>query len=267
MRNDKPRFSKCPWVDLAEIEERNDQATLLALSFPSSISARSTQRHLLNLGLLQDRLELQDLPKTYSPTSSGCLSFSRTVRSHSTCYGKAMKRTALNSDSGLGVTFQPKNVRFLGSRLGGMAKFASICPHVFLYDYVWVTLSNWVWVQTGWCATRIIKSTYGFEDHLTHPDVVNMANWAPKSYHDNENLQFHPGIHHDSSIFTFFTYCMFTFSLLHGFPVQISSETDPVSSRWQPVGVILRSMKLLRLALPSSKSQQNQQIGVYWVFN
>ena len=139
MRNDKPRFSKCPWVDLAEIEEGNDQATLLALSFPSSISARSTQRHLLNLGLLQDRLELQDLPKTYSPISSGCLSFSRTVRSHSTCYGKAMKRTALNSDSGLGVTFQPKNGRFLGPRLGGMAKFASICPHVLLYDYVWVT--------------------------------------------------------------------------------------------------------------------------------
>ena len=122
MRNDKPRFSKCPWVDLAEIEEGNDEATMkvkVALSFPSSISARSTQRHLLNLGLLQDRLELQDLPKTYSPTSSGCLSFSRTVRSHSTCYGKAMKRTALNSDSGLGVTFQPKNGRFLGSRLGG----------------------------------------------------------------------------------------------------------------------------------------------------
>ena len=70
MRNDKPRFSKCPWVDLAEIEEGNDEATMkvkVALSFPSSISARSTQRHLLNLGLLQDRLELQDLPKTYSP--------------------------------------------------------------------------------------------------------------------------------------------------------------------------------------------------------
>ena len=48
-----------------------------------------------------------------------CLSFSRTVRSHPTCYGKAMKRTALNSDSGLGVTFQPKNGRFLGYRLGG----------------------------------------------------------------------------------------------------------------------------------------------------
>ena len=234
----------------------------VALSFPSSISARSTQRHLLNLGLLQDRLELQDLPKTYSPTSSGCLSFSRTVRSHSTCYGKAMKRTALNSDSGLGVTFQPKNGRFLGPRLGGMAKFASICPHVLLYDYVWV------WVQTGWCATRIIKSTYGFEDRpipMWETQRIEPQSHT-RSYHDHENLQFHPGIHHDSSIFTFFTYCMLTFSL-HGFPVQISSETDPVSSRWQPVGVILRSMKLLRLALPSSKSQQNQQIGVYWVFN
>ena len=131
MRNDKPRFSKCPWVDLAEIEEGNDEATMkvkAALPFPSSISARSTQRHLLNLGLLQDRLELQDLPKTYSPTSSGCLSFSRTVRSHSTCYGKAMKRTALNSDSGLGVTFQPKNGRFLGSRLGGDGKVCINLP-------------------------------------------------------------------------------------------------------------------------------------------
>ena len=26
----KPKFSKCPWIDLAEIEERNDQATLRA---------------------------------------------------------------------------------------------------------------------------------------------------------------------------------------------------------------------------------------------
>ena len=73
-----------------------------------------------------------------SPTSSGWFSFSRIVRGHSTCYGKAMKRTAFNSDSGLGVTFQLKNGRFLG--LGwGMAKFASICPHVWLcMSTVWV---------------------------------------------------------------------------------------------------------------------------------
>ena len=37
----------------------------LALSWRTSISSISTQGHLVNLGLLQDRLELQDLPKTY----------------------------------------------------------------------------------------------------------------------------------------------------------------------------------------------------------
>ena len=102
----------------------------------AEISHQGCVQRMLYRHAKENRHQIRELKSLISHLL--CLSFSRTVRSHSTCYGKAMKRTALNSDSGLGVTFQPKNGRFLGSRLGGMAKFASICPNVFLYDYVWV---------------------------------------------------------------------------------------------------------------------------------
>ena len=70
-----------------------------------------------------------------------------------------------------------------------------------------------------WFWGPIKPSLCGKHRELSHK--VTPWSWESATIHPQ---QFHPGIHHDSSIFT--TYCMLTFSLLHGFPVQISSETE-----------------------------------------